>query len=514
MAVLSATKLAPYAQQIIHPKWSQEMASRGATEKELTGLVGAQEAQQRGNAEEKRGTYYEGLEGGRQEERRISAEGRRDAARTAAEQHEMDRQQKAFTSLVGGRNPIYRPTGQPGPQGWEPVPMENPALPTGFTAYTPSQLATVPKELLQYMPGNQEGDQVHRDDPRFVNATKMYQLEIEKQNTAKPPPEPKEVSNPAQVLLNPSAYDAATVARAQQMFNQEHRDPNAGAGAISLPPRNPTLPPNARDENVLHGMDPNTAAVIKQLVDYKYPLPTGMALSKPYWQTILGAAAQYDPSFDASQYSVRQKVQSDFGSGKSAQAINSLNTVAQHVDQLEQNWAHLNNSNFMPGIVNPVANAVGSTVGSDLQRRINKFQLDQEAVGNELMRVWRQVGASDSEIKSWQAKLSANLSPAAQQGAIQEIYSLIAGKLSAMKSQYETSMGRPADFHMLTPEVAQRFQKHGVDASDLAPGARYGASAPPVPNGFLRLADGPNGHQIGQKPDGGWYDIQTGQKVQ
>ncbi len=31
---------------------------------------------------------------------------------------------------------------------------------------------------------------------------------------------------------------------------------------------------------------------------------------------------------------------------------------------------------------------------------------------------------------------------------------------------------------------------------------------------YVREAQGPNGHTIGQKADGGWYDIQTGQKVQ
>ena len=477
MAVLAGTKLAPYAQQIVHPVWSEQMAARGAAEKELQGLSTAQEAQQRGQ-------YYEGLESGRQEERRITAQGRQDVADTQAGQRQSEQEQKAFTALVGGRAPIYRPIGQPGPQGWEAVPMANPALP-GYAAYVPSQIATVPKELLPYLPGRREGDQINTDE--LNRATKEYQLQIERQNTAKPVAEPKEVSNPAQVLLNPQNYTPDQVKKAESLFHQEHRDPNATPG-VPMTPRNPMLPAGTRDESMLASMDPNTAAVIKQLVDYKYPLPSGMALSKPYWQTILGAASQYDPSFDASQYSVRQKTQGDFSSGKSAQAINSLNTVAQHIDQLEKNWKALNNTNAIPGVINPLVNTVGSNLNADLQKRMNKFQLDQEAVGNELMRTWRQVGGSDSEIKQWQAKLSPNLSPAAQQGAIQEIYTLIAGKLGALKSQYETTMGKPADFHMLQPEVAQRFSNHGVDASDLAPGARYGASGGqqnPNPNGYV-----------------------------
>jgi hypothetical protein len=506
MAIIAGTKLAPYADQILHGQYTQQMGARQAAEKELQGLSTAQEAQQRGQ-------YYEGLESGRQEERQITAQGRQDVADTQAAQREADRQQKAFNTLVQGHAPIYRPVGQPAPQGWETVPIPNPIVGPGYTAYLPSQLATVPKELLPYMPGYREGDQVDRDT--LGAAAKAYQTQIEKQNTAKPTPEAKEVSNPAQVLLNPGNYDPATVATAQHLFAQEHRDPNATAGVPQLPPRNPTLAPGTRDEGVLANMDPSTQAVIKQLVDYKYPLPSGMALSKPYWQTILGAAAQYDPSFDASQYAVRQKAQQDFGSGKAAGNINALNQVAQHIDRLEQNWKALNNTNAMPGVLNPIENAIGKPFSADLERRLNNFGFDQQAVGDELMRVWRQVGGNENEVKQWQAKLSPNLSPAAQQGAIKEIYSLIAGRLNALKSQYETTMGRPANFHMLEPETAQRFAAHGVDPSDLAPGARYGSSqTQPAPPQYVRTSTGPNGHKIGQTADGAWHDIQTGQKLQ
>ena len=62
MAVLAGTKLAPYAQQIVHPVWSEQMAARGAAEKELGTLSNAQEAQQRGayyqqQADESKGRY-------------------------------------------------------------------------------------------------------------------------------------------------------------------------------------------------------------------------------------------------------------------------------------------------------------------------------------------------------------------------------------------------------------------------------------------------------------------------
>jgi hypothetical protein len=97
------------------------------------------------------------------------------------------------------------------------------------------------------------------------------------------------------------------------------------------------------------------------------------------------------------------------------------------------------------------------------------------------MRLWREVGASEQEVKAWKDQLSVNAPPETQAAAIQEMYHLVGGKLASIKNGYEQSMGRPADFHMLTPDAAKRFQSHGVDYRDLDPGyalAPGGAGAP------------------------------------
>lgn len=257
------------------------------------------------------------------------------------------------------------------------------------------------------------------------------------------------------------------------------RSANAGLGigGASGVARNPTLAPDQRDPGVITDMNPGARAVLQQLVDYKLPLPTGTALRTPYWQGLLERAAQYDPSFDASQYANRQKLRADFMSGKAATNINALNTVTEHIDRLESNWKKLNNTNILPGVINGPLNAVGSVVSSSMQDRLNKFKTDQDAVANELMRVWRQVGASTDEIKAWSQRISPNMAPEAQQGAIGELYHLINGKLQALKSQYEVGMGRPVDFKMLQPVTQKRFEAHGVNVEDLTHGAAYPGSA-------------------------------------
>jgi hypothetical protein len=153
------------------------------------------------------------------------------------------------------------------------------------------------------------------------------------------------------------------------------------------------------------------------------------------------------------------------------------------VDRLEKNWAALNNYGGWATLLNAPANRLAQMRGDP---RIARFEQDQKAVADELMRVWRQTGpGSEKEIESWKAGLALNASPESQQATIQEIYHLISGKLAALKSQYESGMGRPMNFHMLIqPDTLQRFHNHGVDASDLAPGSTYAniptAAAPAV----------------------------------
>lgn len=392
---------------------------------------------------------------------------------------DLDRKRKGFASASKDQSVVYQDAGTPVPDGWQA--LDNPDAPEGKQAIVPSGMLPVPKGLVEYMQGYTEGQMAPRKD--IEKAAKAQQDELKARNVQdnKPVPDKKQVSKAEQVLLNPGDYTPEQVKIARGLFGQEHKGANAdGSAGAPAAVRNPSLPMNQRDEGVLSTQKPGDQAVIKQLVDYKYQLPTGIALSKPYWQNMLQIAAQYDPSFDASQYQNRVALRKDFTSGKSSQAINSLNTVTQHVDQLEKNWGKLNNVGGMGTVLNAPINSLGGSLSGDLQNRLNRFQLDQEAVSNELMRVWRQVGASESEIKQWSQKISPNLSPEAQKGAIQEIMELIKGKITALKSQYETGMGRPADFHMVQPDTLKRFQKHGVDIQDLAPNATYGGTNAPA----------------------------------
>jgi hypothetical protein len=309
--------------------------------------------------------------------------------------------------------------------------------------------------------------------------------------------------------------------------------PTAAAPAGPAPQPQPAVAPGGRNEAILANVPPEAQAVLKQLVDYKYQLPTGSSLRSPYWQGMMTLAAQYDPSFDQTQYGARQKLQQDFRTGKAAGSIGAFNQAIEHIQRYESNQAKLNNyAQDMYGVPNlgGVLNK-GRTLWREFVNdpRITPVLQDQQAIANELSRAWRQTGAaSEEDAKRWSnVILSPAASPESAQAAVKEMYGLINGGLARLKNQYETGMGRPVDFHMLNPNAQAGFKAHGFNPNELEPGAAYpGSALGPTPGGGEAAPQRPkvaipgvathtlNGRPILQKKDGHWYYQDTGERTE
>lgn len=213
-----------------------------------------------------------------------------------------------------------------------------------------------------------------------------------------------------------------------------------------------TAPPQG--EAALRGLDDKTANTVKMVANYQVQLPSGTALRTPYWQEILNRAGLYDPTFDQTQYGARQKLRSDFTSGQGARNIRSLNTAVGHLETLRSKADALNN--FSIPIANRVINAAESSLGDP---RMVEFNNAATAVENELATVFKGTGATDQEVKQWRESLNASQSPAQFTGAINTAIELLGSRLDALKSQWETGMGKPSDFEILTPKSRAIIQK-------------------------------------------------------
>lgn len=211
----------------------------------------------------------------------------------------------------------------------------------------------------------------------------------------------------------------------------------------------------ATGDAFLQTLPANDASTVKALAEGRMAFPSGAALKAPYWQNMLAAVGQYDPSFEAANFQARSKTRNDFTSGKSAQTINSLNTVLGHMGDLSDAADKLNNTG-LPWW-NSVANATLSAAGD---QRIKEFEANKKAVVDEMTRVYRGTGGSEQDIKSWSEALDAAGSPAQLQGVIGKISELLQSKINALTDQYHQGMGTIGQHQsFISPKAQSTLQK-------------------------------------------------------
>lgn len=216
---------------------------------------------------------------------------------------------------------------------------------------------------------------------------------------------------------------------------------------------------------------------VKALAEGRMPWPSGMALKTPYWQQMLSAVSQYDPSFDAINYSARSKTRNDFTSGKGAMNIKALNTAIGHLGTLSDQVAGTASHDFTPlnYLQNKGAEASGSS-GPTL------FKQTASALASELTQVFRGSGGAEADIKRYLDELNVNGSQEQKTAAIKNIATLLHSRTAAIGDQYNQGMGTTADPLTLLNPTAQGVLKHLSDSNSAAP---------------TKTATGPNGQKLG-----------------
>ena len=160
-------------------------------------------------------------------------------------------------------------------------------------------------------------------------------------------------------------------------------------------------------------------------------------MGRPQGQALVSAATQYDPSFNAGTFALRNSVKKDFTSGQMSRGIQSFNQVIDHLNELQNAADALKNVDLKR--YNSLANFLAVETGDP---RVVRFNTVKNAVGTELMRAWRQAGVgSEREIEAWSKPIESSGSPAQLNTAISELGKLIAGGTRAIENKWQTSMG-------------------------------------------------------------------------
>jgi len=221
-------------------------------------------------------------------------------------------------------------------------------------------------------------------------------------------------------------------------------------------PLNPSTP-DAVPDSFLKGytvngvpLDDATRNLIYQIVNYKLDPSKMTSLRNNERERIINLASQADPSYDSSQFPVKQKLRQDYTSGTTGKNIQAFNTAIQHLYLLNQVSRNLGNTSFTP--YNAFKNNISQMTGNP---QVTNFNQVANAVSGEIAKIFKSNGATDAEIENIQKGLSSDMSPAQLQGNVAYLIQLMGGKLDALNSQYTQAMGKPADFQIVDPKSQQ-----------------------------------------------------------
>jgi len=205
------------------------------------------------------------------------------------------------------------------------------------------------------------------------------------------------------------------------------------------------------------------------------------AAGQNFKRMVYGAAKKLDPEFDF------ERSAAEYGLVKSPQFQNTvryMDSVNESIPLVIQRANELANGNVR--FVNGLAN-MGKDQLND--QKLKKFQTDALLVADEIAKILQGGGTGNGTS-------DAKLSQAAQ--IIKSTDS--PGAIAAGLSDVQQLLG---------------FRRKALTRGTYMENAATPAATPPAQSaGYVRTAVGKGGHKIGQKADGGWYDMQNGQRVQ
>lgn len=311
-----------------------------------------------------------------------------------------------------------------------------------------------------------------------------------------------EIVSPLAMKENPQFKNMTVAQYTTMMANRYGTDPVAVQGiSEGIQPSTAaglttgglsTAGANVHGSDYLKTISPNMASQVQALADGREQFPSGFALTKPYWQQMMSAVAQYDPSFNQADFNARAKTRASFTSGPNASNITSYNTTIGHLDRLNDSINGLKNTGFP--MWNAVSQATQSAAGNQpTQAALAQFNTDKGAASSELVKALRGSGGAEADIQYWQRRFDQADSPAALHSAVREAANLLGSRIDALTDQYNTGMGTSNQtVPGLSPHAAQSLKRlqttgiAGVPAS--TPGGQMGAPGQVgVPDGAIRL---------------------------
>lgn len=208
-----------------------------------------------------------------------------------------------------------------------------------------------------------------------------------------------------------------------------------GDGALPPPPGDV----NKTGDEYIATLPRGMAPTIKSVLEGRQAPPSSFALSKPYWQQIMSAANQADPSFDQSQWQARVQLRKQYESQASrtpGAVINSVNTLAAHANSMWKNHLQMAGPNLGP----LSGTAAGIMQGFD-QKNTPAYNTEIGFVQGELQKLISQGQSNQAEADRILHNLRSAQSYSARTEAIKALVEMAQGKIQPLHDGWTSVMG-------------------------------------------------------------------------
>ena len=232
------------------------------------------------------------------------------------------------------------------------------------------------------------------------------------------------------------------------------------------------------------------ASQVKAYAEGRRDFPGGAALRAPTVQSMMNLVAQYDPTFDQTNYTGRsQTVKSFNGSGTDAQAITNMQTAIGHLHDLAEHMRDLNNGRFTP--LNAVENKFAGWFGHP---NVTNYAVNADRLGSEIVRAYRGTGGAEQDVKNALGTLDPNMSPDQQKGAVKTTAQLLQSKIQALQDKYEKGMGGMTRGFKVLPDTYKGLLDQLAttgEAANLNAQGKPTTTAKPIPDQVKSLLTDP-----------------------
>jgi hypothetical protein len=198
----------------------------------------------------------------------------------------------------------------------------------------------------------------------------------------------------------------------------------------------------------------DTDSLAKAVANYSLAPPAPRAKNR---DAIMAKVLQINPNYQESDYKNKEVALRNWTNpnGSGFKQLSAFGQLPLHLQTLQELGDAMQNNDIR--LLNKVVNTVQTQLGHP---EATNYETVKTAVGTEFTKAIAGTAATGKEREEAQNLFNAAKGPEQLKGAIEQAKTLVGGRLSVLKQQYEAGTGRK-DFEKLLPEGAQEtFKKY------------------------------------------------------